>query len=317
MLALTATTGNIGSAVLKAILDLKVIPPTSLIICTSSDPSHPKFDTYKSQGIQVRKSDYNDPTSMLHAFTGATKLFLISTPQNDLDFNNAPHGHGREGRHFAAINAAREAGVKHIVYASLAFGVESHPGVMRAHQRTEAYLRGLTDVKWTIIREGLYQESWPLYAGFFNTASDARDEVVVAGDGGMSMISLPDLGTANAIVLADESGKYDGKFFFLSPKKTVTISQVLAMVSKIQGREIKLKIVSDEEYVRHYVDNGLEKDMLEWWVSSYTALKEGGGVIDDGTCDELLASVGVKPKEMEGAVREMLQGGLRGYDKLI
>ncbi|KAF7870410.1 hypothetical protein EAF04_004155 [Stromatinia cepivora] len=235
MLALTATTGNIGSVVLKGILDLKVIPPTELIICTSSDPSHSKFDIYKSQGIQVRRSDYSDPSSMLSAFAGASKLFLISTPQNDLDSSDAPYGKGREGRHFEAINAARKAGVKHIIYASLAFGLESKPG-------------GLTDIKWTIIREGLYQESWPLYAGFFNTASDSRDEVVVAGDDGMSMVSLPDLGIATAIVLADKSGKYDGKFFFLSLKKTMTMAEVLVMVSKVQGRDIKLKIVSDEEY---------------------------------------------------------------------
>ncbi|CAD6444477.1 7d8c5c6d-9bb5-4523-867b-e99b654bd8a0-CDS [Sclerotinia trifoliorum] len=316
MLALTATTGNIGGAVLQAILDLKKIPPTSLIICTSSDPSSPKFDTYKSLGIQVRQSDYEDPSSMVRAFRGVTKLFLVSTPKNNLDFNNAPYGQGRESRHFAAINAAREAGVKHIIYASLAFGVDSHPGVMRAHERTEAYLKALTDIKWTIVREGLYQESWPIYTGFFNTNSDSRNEVVVAADGELSMISLYDLGVANALVLDDESGKYEGKFFFLSRRKTVKISEILAMVSKVKGREITLKIVDEEEFVRHYVENGLEKAMLEWWVSSFTAVREGGGAIDDATCDELLESVRTKPKEMEETVREMLQGGLKGYDKL-
>ncbi|EDO02814.1 hypothetical protein SS1G_05291 [Sclerotinia sclerotiorum 1980 UF-70] len=316
MLALTATTGNIGSAVLQAILDLKVIPPTSLIICTSSDPSSPKFNTYKAQGIQVRKFNYNDPSSMADAFIGVTKLFLISTPQNNLDFNNASYGQGRESRHFAAINAAREAGVKHVVYASLAFSLESSPGVMRAHQRTEEYLKGLKDIKWTIVREGLYQESWPIYAGFFNTQSedaDAREEIVVAGDGGLSMISLRDLGVANALVLADESAKYEGKMFFLSLRKSLSIGEILRIVSKVKGREVGLKIVDEQEYVRHYVEKGFERDMLEWWVSSYTALREGGGaVIDDGICEGLLESVGVKPKDMEETVREMLVGGLRG-----
>lgn len=264
----------------------------------------------------MRKSDYNSPSSMKSAFAGADKLLLISTPQNDLDYNDAPHGQGREKHHFAAIDAAREAGVKHIVYASLAFGLESKTGVMRAHLRTEAYLKTLTDIKWTIVREGLYQESWPLYVGFYDTAADPREELVVAGDGGLSMISLEDLGIANALVLADTSGKYDGQLFFLSPRETVSMTEVLKMVSEIKGKEIKLKIVSDQEYIDHYAEKGFPRAMLEWWVSSYTALSEGECEIKDGKSDELLASVGVKPKEMEQTVKEMMAGGLRGHDKL-
>jgi hypothetical protein len=64
-----------------------------------------------------------------------------------------------------AIDAARRAGVKHIYYTSLAFGSPSKAGVMRAHLRTEAYLATLSDLKVTVIREGLYNESWPLYLG--------------------------------------------------------------------------------------------------------------------------------------------------------
>ncbi|KAB8294962.1 hypothetical protein EYC80_006915 [Monilinia laxa] len=224
MLALTGTTGKIGSAVLSGILENKLISPSELIICTSSNPFDPKFDAFRSQGIHVRNSNYNDPTSMVSAFTGATKLLLISTPQNHLDNNNAPYGQGREKHHFAAIDAAMKAGVKHIVYASLAFGLDSKAGVMRAHLRTEEYLRGLADIKWTILREGLYQESWPLYLGLFETVGDEREEVVVAGDGGLSWVALSDLGVANALVLADSTGKYDGKLFYLSPKKDSHVS---------------------------------------------------------------------------------------------
>ncbi|TGO46532.1 hypothetical protein BOTNAR_0581g00070 [Botryotinia narcissicola] len=316
MLALIGTTVKIGKAALNAILSRSLISPSELIICTSSDPSDAKFDTLKSQGIQVRKSDYNYPSTMKSAFAGVDKLLLISTPQNDLDFNNAPYGQGREKHHFVAIDAAREAGVKYIVYASLAFGLESKTGVMRAHLRIEAYLKTLTDIKWTIVLEGLYQESWPLYVGFYDTVADPREELVVAGDGPLSMISLEDLGIANALVLADKSGRYEGQFFYLSPRKTVSLTEVLKTVSQIKGKEIKLKIVSDQEYIDYYAEKGLPKAMLEWWVSSYTALSEGECEIKDGKSDELLASVGVKPKEMEETVREMMTGGLRGHDKL-
>lgn len=187
MLALTSTTGKLGSATLKAILEHKLISPSNLVICTSSPLTSPKLNAYKAQGLQIRSFDFNSPDSA--AFTGCTKLFLVSTPQIALDFNDAPLGEGREKHHFAAIDAARKAGVKHVVYTSLAFGSASEAGVMRAHSRTERYLRelemeGVMDV--TIIREGLYNSSWPLYLGYFDVGRDERDEIVVAGDGRVS-----------------------------------------------------------------------------------------------------------------------------------
>lgn len=158
MLALTGTTGKVGGAILSAILD-QTHPPSDLLIRTSSDTSGPKFNTFKSSGIQIQYSNYDDPTSMVTAFTCATIILLIPTPGNNLDYNNAPHGHGREKHHFAAIDAARKVGVKYIAYASLAFGLKSEAGVMKAHRRNEEYLKGLTDVKWTILQKEVYQEN--------------------------------------------------------------------------------------------------------------------------------------------------------------
>jgi hypothetical protein len=48
----------------------------------------------------------------------------------------------------------------------------------------------------------LYNESWPLYFGYFDPKGhDERTEVLVAGDGPISWTALKDLGLANALVL--------------------------------------------------------------------------------------------------------------------
>jgi uncharacterized protein YbjT (DUF2867 family) len=80
-----------------------------------------------------------------------------------MDYNDAPLWQGREKHHRAAIDAALDAGVRHIYYTSLAFNNPSKAGVMRAHVRTEAYLYDVAKegkVETTIIREGLYSEAW-------------------------------------------------------------------------------------------------------------------------------------------------------------
>ncbi|TVY45710.1 Quinone oxidoreductase, partial [Lachnellula occidentalis] len=143
MLALTSITGKLGNAVLSAIQEHNLLPPSRLVLCTSSDPSSPRWNTLKSQGALLRHFNFDAPDPA--TFAGCEKLFLVSTPNIALDFNDAPEGMGREGAHIAAINAAVTAGVSHVYYTSLAFGPHSNTGVMRAHLRTEKYLRELEE----------------------------------------------------------------------------------------------------------------------------------------------------------------------------
>ena len=71
---------------------------------------------------------------------------------------------------------------------------------MRAHWDTEKYLKqsGLT---YTIIREGIYSESYPLYFGFWNPSRGSEVKVPY-GDGGIAWVSREDLGEGTARVLA-------------------------------------------------------------------------------------------------------------------
>ncbi|KAH8597653.1 hypothetical protein B0O99DRAFT_660570 [Bisporella sp. PMI_857] len=306
MLALTGTTGKIGGAVLDAILKENLLPPSELVLCTSSNPSDARWEDLKSRGAQVRQSNYDDPESMTTAFAGCSKLFLVSTPRIQMDFNDAPNGEGREKHHIAAINAARSAGVSHIYYTSLAFEPNSLSGVMRAHLRTEAFLHSLTDIKYTTIREGLYNESWPLYLGYYDLKNDDRDEILLAGDGEISWTSIAELGLGTALVIVEAGGKYAGKTFYLSNPNTVNLDGIAKTVSKIKGREVTIKIVSREEYIKHYVARGKEKPAVEWWSLTYPALNLKECKIQDNALVELLSSKGRELKPVEETVKEML-----------
>ena len=70
------------------------------------------------------------------------------------------------------IDATVQAGVKRVYYTSLTFGqtregqIENSTrfAVVLAHSDTEQYLKA-SGLMYTIIREGIYAESWPLYVG--------------------------------------------------------------------------------------------------------------------------------------------------------
>jgi uncharacterized protein YbjT (DUF2867 family) len=229
-----------------------------------------------------------------------------------MDYNDAPLWKGREAHHRAAIDAALQAGVKHIYYTSLGFANPSKAGVMRAHIRTEAYLKELESggkCNVTVIREGLYNESWPLYFGYyFGLKEETRKEVVVAGDGNISWTSIPDMAFATAKVLAAPSGDWAGKTFYLSQKGTWSLRDIARIVSKVRGEDVELRVVSRKEYEDFYVgEKGMERASVEWWSSSYDALKDGECEINDDTLEDMLKEAGRKPKPLEDTIEEMLR----------
>lgn len=228
-----------------------------------------------------------------------------------MDYNDAPLWQGREKHHRAAVDAALEAGVQHIYYTSLAFNNPSKASVMRAHTRTEKYLHDLEKegkVKITIIREGLYNESWPLYFGYyFGLNNETRREVVVAGDGPISWTSIADMAFGTARILAATSEEWSGKTLYLSQKKTWTLQDVARIVSDVRGEEVKLKVVSRKEYEDFYAEKGTERASVEWWSSSYDALKDGECAVLDPTLEVMLKDAGRSPEPLEDTISEMLR----------
>ena len=229
-----------------------------------------------------------------------------------MDYNSAPLWSGREAHHRAAIDAAVAVGVRHIYYTSLAFARPSRAGVMRAHIRTEEYLEDLQKrgvVDYTVIREGLYNESWPLYFGYYyGLGEEKRKKVVVAGDGRVSWTAIKDMGFATAKVLAGEPGRWLGKTFYLSQKETRSLGDIARLVGEIRGEEVKLQVVERKEYEDYYVQEmGMERAAVEWWSSTYEALEQGECAIEDDTLEGILREAGRTPVPVEVTIREMMK----------
>ncbi|KAK8086199.1 NAD(P)-binding protein [Apiospora phragmitis] len=292
-IAIIGASGKLGGATLSALLSQKLAAPPSIVALTSSAPGSDKWQQLAAKGVQVRQATFEDAASLEKALQG-------------LDYKDAPPGTGRERHHKAAIDASVAAGVKHIYYSSLAFGNPSKSGVMRAHIRTEAYLDSLQKeqkVQVTVLREGLYNESWPLYLGyFFDPKNDERGVVKLSRDGKICWTAIADLGVANALVLTQPGAEWAGKTCYLSttPAGARDMKEIAAMVlearSEISGKKdgkVEVEIVGRQEHERHYVeDRGMDRPAVEWWSATYDALEDGECLIDDPTLGRLLDTVG-------------------------
>jgi len=309
MLGIIGATGKLGFSTLQALVSHDLIP-ASRIICTTSatSESSDQWSKLSALSVQVRHATFDSSASIESALQGCTTLFLVSSPRIAMDFNDAPPGEGREKDHFVAIDAARKAGVKRIVYTSLAFANPSKSNVMTAHERTEAYLHKLDDIKFVIVREGLYNESWPLYLGHWDLGKDDRGIVCVAGDGPISWTAIEDLGLANALLLAAPEGHYEGKTLYLSnTRNTKTLEEVAGMVSKSLGRQVTLKVVSKQEHEDFYVkERNMPDPMVKWWEATYDALPDKECLIEDTTLEKLLNTKDKQPVAMEDTVAKML-----------
>ncbi|KAI1269360.1 NAD(P)-binding protein [Xylariaceae sp. FL1019] len=333
-IAIIGASGKLGNATLSALLTHNLLPASQIIALTSSTPSSQTWANLSRQGVTVRHATFEDPSTFTSALSDVECLFLISTPNISLDFGlpmtydgpsitSDPEARGREAHHKGAIDAALSAGVKRIVYSSLAFGFspatggasdESKAGVMRAHLRTEAYLKSVvakSDTAVTILREGLYSESWPLYLGYFDVkdAKNERDVVHLAGDGKICWTAIHDLGVASAVVLSS-GDEFAGKTFYLStkPHTAKSVSEIASLVGEARGKDVSVKIVGRDEHVRYYVEERkMPKPAVEWWVSSYEALNQGECLVDDNMLDELLSRVGLKPIPVEETVKNMIE----------
>jgi NAD(P)H dehydrogenase (quinone) len=169
-------TGGLGSAVLKTILDEKLVPPSSLRISSYSSTGR-LLDRAKTAGIEIKHGDMTKPETLVDSYSGADALFLVSYPSV---------GEERFKYHKVAIDAAKKAGVKHILYTSLNWGgpagESSIAGVYQAHLKTMNYLKQ-TGLDWTIIREATYAHLWNNFAGFLRLDTVGDFDVVISNDG--------------------------------------------------------------------------------------------------------------------------------------
>jgi uncharacterized protein YbjT (DUF2867 family) len=288
---LTGTTGKLGSVVLSHLL--KTLPPSDIIVSVYNPDGH---QALKSKGVDVRAGDFNHPESLVSTYKGGDALFLVSLPSRDDDY--------RIKSQSQAIDAAKEAGVKHIYYTSLAFPDGSEANVMKAHFATEDYIKQ-SGLKYTIIREGSYMESYPVYLGLYDTSSD---KVVVPGDGKVAFADRAELGEATAKIIA--SGEYVNETVTLTGDKAYSLKETTEIVSSILQKTISFNTVSTEEFLKHNAD---KHDVAEWWASTYPTLESGGLAAVDPTLEKLL---GRKPRDFAEMLKETLSNRTAGDQEL-
>ena len=148
-LLVTGASGQLGRSVINHLLDtLKV--PANRIIATTRTPAN--LADLAARGVTIRAADFDDQASLAKAFAGADRALIISTDQVEV------RGKRRE-QQLAAVAAARQAGVGHLLYTSMPNPEPGSPVVFAPdHYDTEQAIKA-SGIPYTIFRNGWYDEN--------------------------------------------------------------------------------------------------------------------------------------------------------------
>ena len=214
----------------------------------------------------VFKSSYDKSEDTVKSLEGIEVLFMVSGSENP----------NRVQQHKDFIDAAKIAGVSHIIY--LSFYNASKNSIFtlgRDHYATEEYIKE-NGFKYTFLRDNFY-------ADFFVDLCREYGEIKgPAENGKVSAVVRSDVSEVVAKIL-ENPGKCENQTLNMTGPEELSMDEIVKTVSKYFGKEIK--------YIEETVEEAYESRKIwkaeQWeydsWVSTYTAIAENeqSGISND------------------------------------
>lgn len=272
VLLVTGASGQLGRRVLAHLLDTLGVAPARLVAVTR-DPA--KLAEVATRGVAVRRGDFDDPASLAPAFEGASRVLLIST--DTLDRPGA-----RIAQHRTAIEAAKDAGVRHVVYTSMPNPADSPIPFAPDHRQTEELLAA-SGLGWTILRNAWYFEN---LAFTLPSVLATGKWFTSAGEGLAANLSRDDCARAAAYALAATSPA-ENTIYDITGPAALTTAEIAETVSDVLGVPIELIDVSDDELIRGMVSAGVPEPIARIWASFDTSTRLGKFATVSGAVETL------------------------------
>ena len=254
-IVVTGATGHLGRLVVESLL-AKGVAPAEIV---AGGRSIDKLADFAAQGVTVVPLDYTKPETLDAAFAGATQVLLISASEPGT----------RVALHAAALEAAKRAGVEHLVYTSAPRATTSELVLAPEHKATEELIAA-SGIPATILRNGWYTEN---YASTVEQARQSGEIVASVGDGRVASASRRDYAEAAAIVLTDPATR--GTVYELSGDTSWDYDEFAAATAEVTGRPVAFRNVTPEEHTAILTSVGLDAGTASFVVALDQNTKAG------------------------------------------
>ena len=215
--------------------------------------------------IETREFDYTKSDSLSKALKGIDHLLLISGSEVGQ----------RKTQHENVIKAAKQAGIKWIVYTSLLHAETSSLSLAIEHVATEDFLAS-SGIPHTILRNGWYTEN---YTVSLPIAVKTGAVVGSAAEGRISSATREDYAEAAAVVLTSEG--HVGKVYELAGDSAYTLKDYAAEIASQTGKDIPYKDLPEQEYAVVLTASGLPEGLAQA-IASWDVGVSKGDLFNEG-----------------------------------
>lgn len=216
-------------------------------------------------GAVAVRAEYGDHEAVVRALDGVATVFMVSASESA----------DRLAEHKTFVDAAAEAGVRHLVYVSF-FGAapDATFTLARDHFHTEEHIR-TTGLAYTFLRDNIYADFVPHLAG--------EDGVIrgPAGQGRAAFVAQDDIAEAAAAVLA-RPDDHAGAVYDLTGPESLSLAEAAEILTEVRGRAVTYHPETVKEAYASRASYGAPPWQVDAWVSTYTAIAAGelAGVSD-------------------------------------
>lgn len=259
-LLVTGAAGNLGRIAVEELL----ARGATRVIAGSRDPA--KLADLAGRGVETRKIDFDDPASLAAGFAGVERVLIIST--GDIG--------RRVAQQTAAVEAARAASVKHIVYTSApAARPDADAGLNPEHYWTEVAIAA-SGLDFTILRNHMYAENNLMD---LPQAAASGQLFGLIGDRGTAYVTRADAARTAAGALLSAEGKTVEDVTGPAP---VTNAERATLVSELTGKPVALIPLAPADLKGGMVAAGLPEGFAEALVAfQRDAVSGHHGVVTD------------------------------------
>ena len=249
MIGITGVTGKLGSYVAD-LVDQQGISSIHL----ARSPERAKV--YAS--AEIRKMVYANTPEVVEALKGIDVLLMVSARENP----------ERVEEHKSFLDAAKLAGVQHIVYTSFYGADEKATFILsRDHAQTEAYIKKL-GFTYTFLRDNFYLDF------FIDIALENGEIRGPAGRGRVSAVARKDTSRVAAEILLNPK-EWENQTLNLTGPEDLSMEEIVELLSKETGNAITYVDESVEEAYESRKKWPAQTWEYDAWVSTYTAIKAG------------------------------------------
>jgi NAD(P)H dehydrogenase (quinone) len=267
----TGVTGLIGKGTVEHLLK-KGVPANQIIGLSRKKEG---IEDLAAKGVEVRIGDYFDYDSLLRAFEGVDKVMLTSA----VAFTD------RSTQHYNAITAARQAGVKHVVYMSIMRKEGSGhimPGITESDLFTEQVLKS-SGLAYTILYHPPFTDVLSLY---YDPNPYENGIKVPANNGKMAPATRDELAEAHAEILSTPG--HENKTYSLGGSNAISFADIAKILAEIKGQPVSFTTITAEEYIDSIVAKGVPRHVAEFITNWVVAMEAGEFEYQSGDIERLL-----------------------------